>query len=629
MDIAINYSGLKSRLAVTFLLAGIIIGVSAAPSAAASGPAEENVTPVMETLRFYNERGSTEPAREEEAPRLIAAPEGHLRNMAAPPGHAFQPRQIVAGKPDETARIFLNDNKVLFGMSSANVSLAPYQTRSSSKRTYVRLQQSYAGVPVFGGQVAVQLNDAQGVEFVGADVSAEVNTLDGLDQWTAPSILAQEATTIASDLVHEEGGVQFSSSTPQLMILVPSVLGETGPIRLVWEFTVDCKDQPEFNERWLVDAKSGEVARRYPLTHSALNRVILDSNSSTAWPGTVIRNEGEAVTGIMDADNAYTFLGDSYNFFQNEHGRDSYDDDGVAIRATVQYCTSTACPWGNAQWVPSAQRLRFGNGFATDDIVAHEFTHAVTEKTSGLIYANASGAINESLSDIWGEFVDLNNAGGNDAPSVRWDVGEDLPGGRLRSMSDPTSQGNDPDRLGSPNYIAAVNNPTTANDFGGVHSNSGVNNKLCYLLTDGDSFNGQSVFGMGIPRVADLYYEANANLLTSASGWTALYEALRQAAVNLNWNNEERSNLHRACLAVQIAAPNSLYVNGGVNCLTKTGSMQCIFPYGGPFQTVNQGVSGAWAGDGLNIRAGSYNESIIINKYLTLRAYDGIVYIGQ
>jgi Zn-dependent metalloprotease len=273
--------------------------------------------------------------------------------------------------------------------------------------------------------------------------------------------------------------------------------------------------------------------------------------------------------------------------------------------------------------------MRFGQGYATDDVVGHEFTHAITEFTSGLVYENQSGAINESLSDIFGEFIDLNNANGNDSAGVRWQMGEDLPGGTLRNMDFPNNQ-NDPDRIGSAFYVAAVPAGTgnNGNDFGGVHSNSGVNNKLCYLLVDGDTFNGQTVTGMGIIPVANLYFQANANLLTSGSGWNDLFEALRQTAVNLGWNVDQRNNLYRACRAVEIASPNNLYVDWTSNCFIKNGVQNC-FVFAGPFNTVIQGVVAAHPGDNLYIRGGTYSETFTFSEITTVRSYNGSAVIGD
>jgi hypothetical protein len=169
----------------------------------------------------------------------------------------------------------------------------------------------------------------------------------------------------------------------------------------------------------------------------------------------------------------------------------------------------------------------YGLGFASaDDVVAHEMTHGVTEYESGLFYINQSGAINESFSDIWGEFVDLTNAKGNDTAPVKWFMGEDLPIGEIRDMSDPTQFG-DPDRMRSENYW------NHECDNGGVHINSGIGNKAAFLMTDGGSFNGVTVTGLGIEKVAKIFYEAQTNLLTSGSDYNDLANALQQACESL------------------------------------------------------------------------------------------------
>jgi Zn-dependent metalloprotease len=270
----------------------------------------------------------------------------------------------------------------------------------------------------------------------------------------------------------------------------------------------------------------------------------------------------------------------------------------------------------------------FGNGYVSDDLVGHEFTHRVTAWESGLIYTNASGAINESLSDCWGEFIDLTyNSQGDDSAAVRWLVGEDCTGGsggRLRRMIDPPDS-NDPDRLNSPLYQPTSN----TGDNGGVHINSGVNNKLCYLLCDGDTFNGQTVHGLGVSRVADLYYEVQTQLLTSGANYHSLGSALRQAALNLGWNSADQNNLYRACLAVEIiGGAASYYVDKTSACLFSTGAQNCGLTTG-PWKTLAQGVSGIPVGNTLRIHGANYNEPMTIRKAMTLRNYTGTVILGR
>ena len=119
-------------------------------------------------------------------------------------------------------------------------------------------------------------------------------------------------------------------------------------------------------------------------------------------------------------DQAYEYTGDTYDFYKNNFGRDSIDGAGMTLISTVRYCTkdAEACPYKNAFW--NGQQIVFGQGFtAADDIVAHELTHGVTDYTAHLFYYMQSGAINESLSDIMGEFVDFANGKGNDTAAAR------------------------------------------------------------------------------------------------------------------------------------------------------------------------------------------------------------------
>src|SRR3990172_13390344 len=129
-----------------------------------------------------------------------------------------------------------------------------------------------------------------------------------------------------------------------------------------------------------------------------------------------------------------------------------------------------------------------------DDVVGHELTHGVTQYESNLFYYYQSGAINESFSDLWGEFIDLTNLTGSDGPSDRWLMGEDVTNyGAIRDMENPPAFG-DPDRMLSANYYKG------AGDRGGVHINSGVNNKAVFLMTDGGTFNGYTVGALGIDK---------------------------------------------------------------------------------------------------------------------------------
>jgi Zn-dependent metalloprotease len=404
------------------------------------------------------------------------------------------------------------------------------------------------------------------------------------------------------------------------------VIQEDGPVTLAWSVEVQVPGSATFHHRWLLDARDGALLREFPLVCSAISRAVYDMASDTLnIPPPLVRAEGGTATGIADADDAYDMMGDTYNFYWTRHGRDGVNGAGATHTMTVRYCTRGAdprCPWGNA--TGGSTGMAFGLGMVEDDVLAHEWTHGVTAWESALIYANESGSINESFSDIWGEFVDLTNGRGNDAAGVRWDVGEDLAGpvlsGAIRSMSNPPIFF-DPDRRHSPLYYVGSDEDRE------VHTNSGVNNKLCYLLTDGDTFNGHSVYGIGIDRVADLYYEVQANLLVPSSGWASLSVALQQAAVNLGWNDADQLNLYSGLLAVEIATPSDLWVDWSTGCFFPTGVQFCD-GFFGPYPSILYGQAACLPGDVLHVRAGTYSGPHTLTKPMTIRAEGGVVTVG-
>lgn len=565
----------------------------------------------------------------EEPPRLLLTTRGHLRYLGAPPGQHFVPNAgLVTGQPATVARDFLRERGRLFGITSNAVDFVIKRQRQTDGRNYLRFQQVYQTLPIVAAEVVVQVDAQGGIECVLSDLESDTTQLDNASISLTPTLTAEQAAAaVKQAFAAQAAGAVVHTTTPVLSVFAPFVLDETGPQQLVWDLVVFTDDRHLVDERVLWDARGTNAVRVWTQRHTALNRQISDKNNNPTGNAVLVRTEGQPASGITDADNAYQFLADTYNFYVSQHARDSFDNAGAMISVIVRYCdTNNACPWANAS---AGSPIWIGNGWATEDVVAHEFTHNVTANESQLIYTNASGAINESLSDVWGELVDLSNFGGDDSPTNRWKVGEDLPGGAIRYMAFPSATNistrfNDPDRLFSSFY----QQPSNTSDNGGVHSNSGVNNKLCYLLTDGDTFNGQTISGLGMDQVVRLYYEAQVNLLTSGAGWAQLYDSLQQAAVNRGWNTTDRNNLYRACLAVEIATAGTiLYVDSTTGCAVPAGLATCFAPFG-PYETVTQGVNGARPGDTLRIRAGHYAELMTVYKVLTLQAENGPVTIG-
>jgi hypothetical protein len=234
--------------------------------------------------------------------------------------------------------------------------------------------------------------------------------------------------------------------------------------------------------------------------------------------------------GDAHADAAHQHAADTYAFYSTYHGRDSLDDAGMPIISSVHYDSN----YTNAYW--DGDQVIYGDAYGyplADDVVAHELTHGVTDYTSKLFYYYQSGAINESFSDLWGEFIDQTNGLGDDSPAVKWLIGEDISGlGAIRDMEDPTAFSH-PDKMTSPNYYIGSADVGFFGDNGGVHTNSGVNNKAVFLLTDGGTFNTYTITSLGMNKVAAIYYEVQTRLLTSGSDYGDLYNALYQGCLNL------------------------------------------------------------------------------------------------
>ncbi|MFM8409657.1 MAG: M4 family metallopeptidase, partial [Alphaproteobacteria bacterium] len=150
---------------------------------------------------------------------------------------------------------------------------------------------------------------------------------------------------------------------------------------------------------------------RWSGVHDALfRRVYQGSTSTQVWA------EGDAFPGTLNLDqqNIVAASGHAWRFFSNAFGRDSWDGAGAEMRS-VNDDPTINCP--NANW--NGSTTNYCSGVTADDVVAHEWAHAYTERTSDLIYLWQAGALNESYSDIWGETIDLLNGYGTDSPATK------------------------------------------------------------------------------------------------------------------------------------------------------------------------------------------------------------------
>ena len=472
---------------------------------------------------------------------------GRLGFIGTDPGQQIE---VPAGSPRAVALDFADSYAAELGIDDARRELDIRDVESHEDgRSTIRLQQVQDGIPVLGGELTVNLAADGDVLSLGGEL--EPKPAD-----TAVSgVSAEEADDVALSWVAKQYGVsagELVASVPEKWIYDSRILGGPGldTPRVVWRTEVtDGTDATTIRELVLIDAEVPAVALNFSQIHDAIRRVCDANLVSFADVPCVFndvddRQEGAGPSAVGDVNLAYDFSGQVDSFYANKLGRNSINGAGMDIVSAVRYCENDPdpapnCPvYDNAFW--NGSQMTYGPGLVADDIFAHELTHGVTEFESNLFYYYQSGAINESLSDVFGELFDLQN-GPADPAVHRWWIGEDSPSptiGVIRNMANPPDHdgdgvvpeaGSDPDTMTSPYYTANL----SETDAGGVHTNSGVNNKATFLMTDGGSFNGQTVAGLGPDKVLQLYYEVNTNLLNSASDYNDLASALTQACTNL------------------------------------------------------------------------------------------------
>jgi Zn-dependent metalloprotease len=452
-----------------------------------------------------------------------------------------------------TPEQFLDRFGRLFGVANRTTELRAAGTEQDLLgRRQTRFKQVFRGLPVFGGQIRVHQDDWGRVLAANGDffeIPAKLNV--------RPHLSADQAVRNA---MAEFEVVKPVALRSELLVVDPGWYGDP-PTGARLSYLVELEDSESFfAEAFFVDAQTGKILDRWMLVEQVRNRQIFDGQNTRDLPGILARSEnGPAVVTPIDVNRAYHYYGDTYDYFSRAFGRDSMDDRGIPMVATVN-TLAPGCP--NAFWSSSRRQMAFCLGTVTDDITAHEMTHGITYFTAELIYQNQSGQLNESFSDVFGELVDLFN--GNAAfpletgavawpahaigpgldqlnslrtecspatsyhDGVRWLMGEDAWafGGAIRDMWDPTCRFN-PDRAWSPlNTCGPGNN-------GGVHSGSGIPNHAFAMVTDGKDFNGYSVSGIGAIKSGAVWYRALTTYLNPTSDFEDAFHAFRQSALDL------------------------------------------------------------------------------------------------
>jgi hypothetical protein len=335
------------------------------------------------------------------------------------------------------------------------------------------------------------------------------------------------------------------------MLYEPAVFGGAPAPRLAYRVTLDDGSQ------YLIDAHTGESLLEHGIRKDSIGLTeyeldLEDANGGTAEdtncynPTTIdddIGDEDGLDTDFHSDDDAvaaWFAARRTYETFHDEFDRHSFDNDHAEIVAYVHVGFDDV----NANAVPGCG-IQFGNGTVSDDVMGHEFTHLVIDEESGLVYANESGALNESLSDVLGTAVD----------PADWLIAEETTVlGTLRSLADPPSLTAGgipfPDRMSQFNNLGGA-------DLGGVHFNSSITNKAFFLIAAGGSHNGRSVNGIGRTKMHLLAYRmtlelsANSTLVQARNRAVSIAEYWRGMSLN-GFGNNEVCTVRNAFAAVEL-----------------------------------------------------------------------------
>ncbi len=458
------------------------------------------------------------------------------------------------------AKNFIEENKTIFNLKSPLEELKLLKTETDNiGMTHTKLQQYYNGLKIMGSQLVVHFDKHGAISSINGRYipTPKISTVPAIDEAKAKSIASQNCNGVES--INSELVIYINDNEPTL----------------AFEVQVPTKIAPK--QRVIIDAHSGNVLykdtgirfdgpevgsgiglngenRSLNIYLDGSNYYLIDATKSMYVPpidnlqGVIVTWDAKNSTNetnpydlaevVYDPNNdknfndnedlkatvdAHFFTEKVYEYYKTKFNRNSYNNEGGTLMNVIHYQVN----YNNAFWNGTfmtygdgdgEQFSNFAGGF---DVIVHEITHGVTSSTADLEYIGQSGALNESYSDVFAAMADDDD----------WLIGEDIytpsiSGDALRSMSDPNQGGSS---LSDPGWQPAHMNeflyiPYTDDwDLGGVHINSGIPNKACYLVAN----------QIGREKTEQIYYRTLAYYLTPKSQFIDARNATLQSAADL------------------------------------------------------------------------------------------------
>lgn len=484
------------------------------------------------------------------------------------------------------------ENKIAFGLGSDDEMRLVSTKTNQSGNTHYRFQQYHKGYKVYGGNYIVHQNSSGVLYSANGKIISGLNNNVAVMITESAALEAGKATTGAKSFAWQDEALENSIKKKQHseaatlfpkgeLIWVPSsteadanvasyllcykfdiTTNEAGNSKTVYVSTengsivkelpleITCSQTPQpsaYNGNVLVQTKYDYISQ-YTLSDSCgVTDVFIQSANFSGTQNNITNIYGvggyDDFTGNEAGVSALWGLRNTQTYYETMHGISNYDTIATSIEGhvKVQFSSSGGGTTGNnASWSPSLKILNFGYGnsqasefddYVSLDVCGHEFTHAVTGFSAGLIYQGESGALNESFSDIFGEVIENFTLGTND-----WILLGEL--GGIRSMANPDLF-SDPRTYNDTLWVQAnCASPSATNDYCGVHTNSGVQNHMFYYLCNGGS--GTNYFGkefkingIGMPDAAQIAFHALTEYMVPTSTYIDAREAWIHAAQDI------------------------------------------------------------------------------------------------
>jgi len=428
--------------------------------------------------------------------------------------------------------------------------------------SHTQLKQTINGLPVFGTSVTIHSSAAN---------KGLVRTKSSNAVYAISGIIAK-ASFIKERGVTKNSAKNDVEQVKSLAAKIGSVVGEPQKVYVYLPLNDETKLSWKVEVKWdnggedfghdfvFYDVSSFNILTRHAQIHSAKSwkTHTLQNQSQSSAPGQLLCTNNQSC-GDASAQRAHDGAAKVYDFYKSRFNRDSINGSGLTMVSSVHLGNNVA----NAYWTGSQMLYGDGDGQQLDDltlsfdVIGHELTHGVTQYTAGLVYANASGALNEAWSDIMGVAAKAYRDG---TTTADWLLAEEsytpgISGDAMRYMKNPTQDNYSKDWW--PERISYVSNPNNSNDQGGVHGNSGIANLAFALLTDGGSHpRGKSpaqVPGLGLLKAEQIFYRALTTYMNQNTNFAAARTATAQAAQDL-YGAGEKTAVETAWCAVGVGA---------------------------------------------------------------------------